>query len=132
MNMDEFLQPNSNFKRLYKEYKKYGSLTIGVDFDGTLHDYHKTGASHEMTRQLVRDLKSINCKIVIWTAYEDLNYVANFCQQINIPYDGINEGDIKLPWESKKPFFSQTLDDRCGLIQAYQELELLVWLIKNK
>ncbi len=128
--MDEFLAPNSNFLRLLAEYKKYGSLTIGVDFDGTIHDYHKTGASYEMVRKLVRDLKDINCKIIIWTAYKDLEYVKNFCIAHNIPNDGINTEGIKLPWESKKPFFSALLDDRAGLIQVYQELNLLVNIIK--
>jgi len=130
--MDEYLIPNASFLRLYEEYKKYGSLTIGVDFDGTIHDYHKTGATYEMVKQLVRDLKSIGCKIVIWTAFIDLNYVKEYCEFNNIPQDGINEGGIPLPWESKKPFFSALLDDRAGLQQVYQELSLLVNLIKKE
>lgn len=130
--MDEYLIPNNSFLRLVEEYKKYGSLTIGVDFDGTIHDYHKTGASYEMVKQLVRDLKSIGCKIVIWTAYKDLNYVKEFCETNCIPQDGINEGGITLPWESKKPFFSALLDDRAGLQQVYQELSLLVNLIQKE
>ena len=128
---DEFLNPTASFERLYREYKKYGSLCIGVDFDGTLYDYHKKGTSYEMVRQLVRDLKSINCKIVIWTANENLNFVESFCKENNIPFDNINGEGIELGWESKKPFFSATLDDRCGLMQVYQELKLLVNLIKQ-
>lgn len=129
--MDEYLIPNKSFLRLLEEYKKYGSLAVGVDFDGTIHDYHKTGASYEMVRQLVRDLNSIGCKIYIWTAYKDLEYVKQFCINNNIPQDGINEGGIPLPWESKKPFFSVLLDDRAGLQQVYQELDLLIKTIKN-
>jgi len=130
--MDEFLKPNSSYLRLLKEYKKYGSLDIGVDFDGTIHDYHKTGASYEMVRQLIRDLYSIGCKIYIWTAYKDLSYVKHFCLENKIPQNGINEGGIPLPWESKKPFFSALLDDRAGLQQVYQELDLLVKTIKDE
>ena len=130
--MDEFLKPNSSYLRLLEEYKKYGSLAIGVDFDGTIHDYHKTGATYEMVRQLVRDLYSIGCKIYIWTAYKDLNYVKHFCLENKIPQNGINEGGIPLPWESKKPFFSALLDDRAGLQQVYQELDLLIKTIKNE
>lgn len=130
--MDEYLVPNKSFLRLLEEYNKYGSLAVGVDFDGTIHDYHKTGASYEMVRQLVRDLHSVGCKIYIWTAYKDLEYVKQFCIENNIPQDGINEGGIPLPWESKKPFFSVLLDDRAGLQQVYQELTLLVNLIEKE
>lgn len=132
MIMDEYLVHNSSFERLLNEYKKYGSLVIGFDFDGTVHDYHKTGATYEYVRQLLRDLKEIGCKLICWTAYEDLNYVEQFLKKENIPCDGINTNGIPLNWESRKPFFSALLDDRAGLIQVYSELSLLVKIIKNK
>lgn len=129
--MDKYLIPNSFFERLLHEYKKYGSLTISVDFDGTVHDFHKRGDKHDMVRQLVRDLKDIGCTIIIWTVYPDLNYVKEFCKKNNIPQDGVNEGGIPLPWESKKPFFSALLDDRAGLQQVFNELTSLVKIVKN-
>lgn len=128
--MDEFLHPDANFNRLLAEYKRYGSLCGGFDFDSTVHDYHNNGASHEMVRQLLRDLKTIGCTLVCWTAYKDLGYVAEFLERNDIPFDSINEGGIKLPWESKKPFFSFLLDDRCGLISMYNDLTKLVQTIK--
>lgn len=130
--MDQYLEQGKSFERLLNEYNKYGSLCVGVDFDGTLHDYHKIGAIHEQVRQLVRDLKSINCRIIIWTAYEDLNYVEKFCKSNDIPFDGINTDGIKLSYESKKPFFSALLDDRAGLIQVYNELNDLFSFIKRR
>ena len=132
MKNDEYLKTGASFKRLLTEYDKYKSLTIGFDFDGTVHDYHKTGATYESTIQLLKDLKSIGCKLVCWTAYEDLKYVKKFLEDWNIPFDGINEGGIPLPWESKKPFFSALLDDRAGLIQVYSELKLLTETIKSR
>lgn len=130
--MDEFLVHNASLDRLMAEYNQYGSLTIGFDFDGTVHDYHKTGATYELVIQLLRDLKSIGCKLICWTAYKDLDYVKQFCKDNNIPCDGVNEGGILLPWESKKPFFSALLDDRAGLVQVYNELLVLFNIIKNK
>lgn len=130
--MDEYLEPNKSYLRLLQEYKEYGSLCVGVDFDGTLHDYHKTGANYEQVRQLVRNLKSIGCTIVIWTAHPDLKYVENFCKENDIPQDGINTNGIKLNWESRKPFFSVLIDDRAGLAQVYQELSLLVKTVKKE
>lgn len=124
--MDEYLEEGKSYTRLYNEYKKHGGLAVGFDFDGTIHDYHKTGASYELVRQLLRDLKSIGCKTYCWTAYRDLDYVIKFCEENNIPCDGVNCNALPLLWESRKPFFSALLDDRAGLIQVYKDLRKLV------
>jgi hypothetical protein len=130
--MDEFLVAGKSAERLLNEYGRYGSLTIGFDFDGTVHDYHKTGAIHEQVRQLLRDLKSIGCKLICWTAYHDLEYVKQFCDDNFIPCDGINTDGIPLGWDSRKPFFSALLDDRAGLIQVYEDLSLVVEFTKAR
>ncbi len=124
--MDEFLKDDAAYLRLLKEYKEHGSLVVGYDFDGTVHDYHKTGATYELVRQLLRDLKSINCKLICWTAYEKHDYVEQFLRDNNIPCDGININGIPLRWETRKPFFSVLLDDRAGLEQVYYDLTRLV------
>ena len=129
--MDKYLRPGETFKRLLKEYEKYGSLVISCDFDGTIHDYHKEGEIYSDVKQLLRDLKSINCKIIIWTAYRDLVFVQKYCEDNNIPCDGVNSEGIPLPWYSRKPFFSALLDDRAGLISVYKDLRKLVETIKN-
>lgn len=130
--MDEFLIPNANLNRLVDEYNKYGSLTIGFDFDGTVNDFHKKGWKYYHVIDLLRDLKSINCKLICWTAYGDLEYVRKYLEGAMIPFDGINEGGISLGYETKKPFFSALLDDRAGLLQVYTELSILVKIIKIK
>lgn len=130
--MDEFLKSNATFIRLYDEYKKYGKLYIGFDFDGTIYDYHQKGHTYEMTIQLLRDLKAIGCKLICWTAQKDLAFVQQYCKNNNIPCDAINLGGIPLEWESRKLFFSALLDDRAGLKQVYDELSLLVYLIKKE
>ncbi len=128
---DEFLIPGSSFKRLLDEYNKYGSLCIGFDFDGTVHDYHKTGVTYPKVTELIRELKQIGCKIICWTAYHDIGYVEQYLRENDIPFDGINTDGIPLGWESRKPFFSALLDDRAGLFQAYTELKELVDHVKN-
>lgn len=130
--MDHYLAPNANLLRLINEFERYGSITVGFDFDGTVHDYHKTGESYEMVRQLLRDLKEIGCTVICWTAYKDLNYVANHLNEINVPFDGINTDGIPLSWESRKPFFSALLDDRAGLESMYRDLHFLVNHVKAK
>ena len=128
---DEYLEEGKSRTRLINEYKKYGSLVVGFDFDGTVYDYHQTGASHENVRQLLRDLKEIGCKLICWTAQSDLVFVKNFLKENNIPFDGINTNGIPLNWESRKPFFSALLDDRAGLIQVYEELCDVVYFARD-
>lgn len=130
--LDEFLVEGKSLERLVNEYQKFGSLTIGFDFDGTVFDYHGTGATYEDVRQLLRDLKEINCKLICWTAQKDLPFVESFLKENDIPFDGINTDGINLGWESRKPFFSALLDDRAGLIQVYNDLRYLVNLILKK
>lgn len=128
--MDEYLKAGASYLRLHKEYEKYGSLVIGVDFDGTLYDYHKTGQTYDNVIQLVKDLKSIGCKIIIWTAQADHALVETYLKDKEIPFDGINTDGVPLNYETRKPFFSALLDDRAGLKQAYEELSMLVFTIK--
>jgi hypothetical protein len=130
--MDEFLEEGKSYKRLYDEYKKYGSLYGAFDFDGTVHDYHKTGATYEMVIQLIRDLYSIGCKLDCWTAYIDHSYVIDFLKNNDIPYERINSDGLPLPWTSRKPFHSFLLDDRAGLIQVYNDLTKLVNEVRSK
>lgn len=130
--MDKFLRPGSNFERLAKDWQKYGSLVVAYDFDDTVYDYWKTGEGHEMIIQLLRDLKSIGCKLVCWTAAKDLTFVIEYLTENDIPFNAINEGGIPLAWESPKPFFSALLDDRAGLRSMYDDLTLLVKYVKEK
>lgn len=122
---DQFLIPGSSYNRLVAEYDKYSALHVGYDFDSTVYDYHQTGESHEMVRQLLRDLTAIGCKCYCWTAQRDHDFVKEFLAENNIPCEGINTGGINLGWESRKPFYSALLDDRAGLHQTYTELRML-------
>lgn len=126
---DLYLQPGKSYDRLYEEYRKYGSLVIGYDFDNTVYNLHQLPESFDMVAQLIRDLKEIGCKVICWTATNDLGFVKQYLEENEIPYDGINTNGIELPWDSRKPFYSAVLDDRAGLIQVYNELSALVFRI---
>lgn len=128
---DEYLVEGVSGTRLINEYAKYGSLTIGFDFDNTVYDFHQVGASYEQVRQLLRDLKEIGCNLVCWTAQRDLPFVEKFLAENNIPCDGINTNGIDLGWDSRKPFFSALLDDRAGLVQVYEELCDVVYFARS-
>lgn len=133
MNTDKFVHlKHLSLTRLIDEYTKHKSLVIGFDFDGTINDFHNEGYSYDETKQLLRDLKEIGCKLVCWTAYKDLDEVALKLKEWEIPYDSINEGGINLGYESKKPFFNALLDDRSGLHQVFTELRMLVDWVRSK
>ena len=125
---DEFLKTGKSAERLVDEYTKYGSLVVGFDFDGTVYDYHKSGATYNQVIELLRDLKKLNCKLICWTAQSDLTFVENFLIDNNIPFDGVNTSGISLGYYSRKPFFSALLDDRAGLKQVYDDLRMVVVL----
>ena len=135
--MDKYLRPNSAYDRLWAEYMKYNSLIVCCDYDDTLFDFHGTGGSYEMVHQLVRDLHSIGCKIIIWTGSENTNDIDNYLQQNNIPWDLINKNlQINGNWasgkDSRKVYANVYLDDRAGLFQVYNDLTKLVENVRNK
>lgn len=129
--LDPYLDREASFTRLMREYELHGSLVVGYDFDSTVFDYHNNGEDYPAVTELLRQLKSIGCKLICWTATRDLEFVKQYLAEKNIPCDGINTDGIKLPWESRKPFFSTLLDDRVGLAQVYEELSILVFTVKK-
>jgi hypothetical protein len=129
--MDKYLVTNSAYERLWAEYKKYGSLIVAVDFDDTLYDFHGTGESYEMVKQLVRDLHSIGCKIIIWSGSENVNAIDTYLKEQNIPWDLINENlQVNGNWasgkDSRKVYANIYIDDRAGLGQVYNDLTKLI------
>ena len=128
--MDEYLVPNNSFLRLWNEYKKYGTLVIAYDFDNTIYDFHKKGNTYIQVIELLRQLKSIGCILICFTANEDNIFIESYCKLYNIPLDKLNESPDFFKSNSKKIYFNDLLDDRAGLQQVYQELNLLIQLIK--
>lgn len=129
--MDEYLIPNSSFLRLYNEYQKYGKLVIAYDFDNTIYDFHKKGNSYFQVMELLKELKRIGCICICFTANEDEEFIRDYCKTWNIPLDKLNENPDFFQSNSKKIYFNALLDDRAGLQQVYQELTLLVNIIKH-
>lgn len=135
--MDKYLKENSAYNRLWAEYNKYNSLIIAVDYDDTLFNFHRTNDSYEMVQQLVRDLYSIGCKIIIWSGSENVNDMDIYLRENNIPWDLINEnllinGNWASGKDSRKIYANAYIDDRAGLKEVYADLTKLVLEVKNK
>lgn len=129
--IDEFLRPHATFFRLLTDWKKYGNITVGYDFDQTVCPFHDAEATFEQVRKLLRELKNLGCTCICWTANPDHSFVAKYVVDNNIPCDGINTDAIDLGYKTRKPFYSALLDDRAGLESMYKDLVLLVWYVKE-
>jgi hypothetical protein len=137
--MDKYINFNAQLKRIIEEYLQYEQIIIAIDFDDTLYDFHKDGSTYNQMIELTKELKKINCFIVIWTANQDVTLIKSYLKENEIPYDLINEDPQqsldfwanrgKLP--SRKIFANVYVDDRGGLEQTFKDLEMLVWLVKN-
>lgn len=130
--MDRYLKENSAYDRLWAEYDKYGSLIVAVDFDDTVFDFHGTGESYEMVRQLIRDLHEIGCYIIIWTGNQDTVFIKSFLAENNIPYNSINEDAPYGVRGNRKLYGNVYIDDRGGLDSVYRDLTKLVLEVKKR
>ena len=130
--MDRFLKPNSGYYRLWSEYHRHNGLIVACDFDNTLYDYHQTGESFDMVRQLIRDLYALNCYIIIWTGNKDESFVTSFLDSVNVPFHSINKDAPMQKKYGRKINADVFVDDRAGLIQVYEDLTRLVNEIKSK
>ncbi len=128
--MDYYLNTQNTYNRLYQEYNKYGSLVVAFDFDNTVFDYHNKGWSFDKMVNLLQQLKQIGCYLIIFTANEDEVFVRTYCQENNIPFDGINENPPFYKSESRKIYYNILLDDRAGLKESYTVLRKLIKNIK--
>ncbi|MEL6720428.1 MAG: hypothetical protein AAFP82_17110 [Bacteroidota bacterium] len=120
--MDYYLNQENAFQRIWKEYSNYEQLIIAYDFDNTIYDCHQKGWTFEQMETLIRDLKSIGCYLIIFTANQDLDFVKTYCEEKNIPFDAINENAPFTRSNARKIYYNALLDDRAGLKTTYDIL----------
>lgn len=131
---DPFSNTSNIVKRLHKEYKKHPKLIIACDFDDTVYDFHKLGALHERAINVVKQCAALGFYVVLWTAAapERFNFMKKHMQDNGIHVDAINENPIKLPFGNNgKIYYNILLDDRAGLGQALDALEIFLDNIWN-
>lgn len=109
--------------KLLKQYKKHGTLIIGVDFDYTIYN-PDLNHMHKDIINFLLDAQSINCKLCLWTANSaKIPFILNKCKEVGLIFDYINDSPIKIEEGIRKPHFNILLDDVAGLSQT---LEILV------
>lgn len=121
-----FMNADVQLERLLRIYREHGSLTVAVDFDNTLYDFHYRNEKAQRNEydfseiaELVRRLKAVNCFIIIWTANEDREFIKQFLAEQQIPYDLINEESPYFKGQERKIYYNVLLDDAAGLRETY-------------
>ena len=131
---DPFSSTSNIVKRLHREYKKHPKLVVAVDFDDTAYDFHQQGEEHLRVLQVLRQCNELGFYVVIWTASapERFEFMKEYMQQHQVHISSINENPIKLPFGNhKKIYYNILLDDRAGLGQALDALEIFIDNIHN-
>lgn len=124
--IDEYLDNEKSYQRLKKEFLQHGKLIIAYDFDSTVFDYHNTGNSYEMVRDLIRKWKDY-AYFIVFTSSEENRFeeIKMNLNDLNIPFDSINDDAPFIPFKGRKVYYNILLDDRAGLSQTYSELKRL-------
>lgn len=126
--IDYYLKRKNFYKRLEKEYKKYGMLIIAYDFDDTVYDFHKQGRTYNKIIKLLREWKGF-AYFIVYTASDETRYpdIKRYLKENDIPFHTINENidTLNVP-HGKKLYYNVLLDDRAGLNTAYWALKKLI------
>ena len=119
------------YERLQSDYLKHGSLFVAFDYDNTVYDFHQKGIDYSAIIDLLRQCKALGFTMILFTGNEDEKLDAIKADLINrkIPFDWVNENPLM---NTRKPYYNILLDDRAGLIEAFNLLKRLVEWIKSK
>lgn len=126
---DPFTITSKIVQRLHKEYNRHPKLIIACDFDDTVYDFHQQGAWHDRVHDVLRKCNELGFYVVLWTASDPKRFafMKEYMQDINVHISAINENPIELPFGNhKKMYYNILLDDRAGLGQALDALEIFI------
>jgi molybdenum cofactor biosynthesis enzyme MoaA len=123
--------------RLIKEWKMYGKIIIGVDFDSTISPYHTFENSGDIKRtiDILKECKHVGCYIVIHTACNDdrYEYIREYVKSIGLDIDTINQTPFNMEFgnNGSKPYCNIYIDDRSCLPVSLDILEFAMYSIKG-
>lgn len=97
--IDEYLNKEKSYKRFKEKFEAHKKLIIAYDLDSTVFDYHNTGSSYEMVKDLIRKYKEY-AYFIVFTSYEPDRYneIDSILQKENLPYDSINDDATFIPF----------------------------------
>lgn len=130
---DPYINTNAIVDRLIDEYNRYGKLIVAYDFDGTVFDFHAQGTKYPRVIKLLQSLKPY-AKFIVYSASNSVRYpfIREYLEDNNIPFNTINSPirNVNVP-NGYKLYYNILLDDRAGLGQAVEALEIFLDIIKK-
>ncbi len=122
--MDYYLNENNCVDRLYQEWIKYGKIIIAYDFDDTVYDYHKKNRLYTDIIKILQKADTIGAYFIVFTccAEDKYDFIKDYLKVNNIPFDKINDDVNNISFGGRKIYYNLFLDDRTGLLSAYNIL----------
>jgi hypothetical protein len=137
---EEFFTNQRFIDVLINDYKEHGNIIVAFDFDDTIQP-SKGGISCEPVVKLLQVCSALGFTMICYTARtlnSDINMVKDTCKKLNIKCDYVNEESDAIKAEREyehdnKIFYNIFLDDRAGLVSAFEILLGFVnWFLKQK
>lgn len=124
--LDFYLSTENCYKRLEKEFQKYGRLIFCVDFDDTIYDFHKLGRTYTHLIDLLKRWEPYS-EVIVFTGNGEDKYpmIEEYMKSIGVKYKGIN-CDSSVPVGGRKVYANVYIDDRGGLPVVYNMLNMLI------
>jgi hypothetical protein len=116
-------------KKLLDQHYKYGSIIVAYDFDDTVYPFSLGVEELKDTVNLIQRLVICGHNAYCYTSNEDIEKVTMYLRYNHIPYCSIN----KSPVDSVgKQFYNVLLDDKAGLNETKEVLEMFLMITTNK
>lgn len=131
---DPYLHDYQVVQRLYNEYRIHGQLIVAFDYDGTVNDYHNSGHRYNKVIELLRRARAIGFYLIVFTCSGEERYpeIIDNLNKANVPFDLINENHPAITFAQNKIYYDILLDDRAGLLSAYNNLEKVISIIEQE
>lgn len=120
------------FLRLVEQYQKTDQLIIAFDFDDTVSPLYSPGCWRAASA--LRAAKEVlNAYLIVYTCNQEHDRIKKYLKEENIPYDAINENApfIHFCGPDSKIYYNLFLDDKAGLHQVIEDLEALIYGVRN-
>ena len=121
-------------ERIISEWKQYGKIIIGVDYDDTISPWKMEEVSDfDRVISILKEAHSTGAYIVIFTACNPDRFpeILEYCKKNNLPIDSINQNPIDLPYGRHSKIFANIfIDDRAGLNESLEILEQAIYRVR--
>jgi hypothetical protein len=134
---DKYLVQNNVLNRMIDEYLKYGYTILAYDFDDTVFDTHNESNTYAQVIEVLQMCSKFKEDIymICFTVRDASDIeVAKYLDENNIRHDAINDNCPHITIStSRKILYSLFLDDKAGLLSAYETLvRFIIWLLNHK